>query len=112
MAGASNITLERTAGSRCSPAAASGEPADHTPRIAFLSATAFTPASVKEFEEALQEAGWVSGRNIVIEYRSAEGQYDRLPGLIEETPNAKGQSSPSDGRTTTRGSAAGSRTRR
>jgi putative ABC transport system substrate-binding protein len=32
----------------------------------------------------LQESGFVEGKNITIEYRSAEGRYDRLPDLVAE----------------------------
>ena len=34
--------------------------------------------------ERLRERGWVEGQNIVIEWRYAEGQYDRAPQLIAE----------------------------
>jgi putative ABC transport system substrate-binding protein len=63
------------------PAAA---PAARPPRVVFLSATALTPLAVQDFEAAMQELGWVQGRNIVIDFRSADGEYARLPALVEE----------------------------
>ncbi len=36
------------------------------------------------FEQALRERGWVTGENLVITYRYAEGKYDRLPALAGE----------------------------
>ncbi len=35
-------------------------------------------------DQGLAELGWVSGRNIVIEHRSADGHFDRLPALTAE----------------------------
>jgi putative ABC transport system substrate-binding protein len=34
--------------------------------------------------QALADAGYVDGRNVAIEFHSAEGQYDRLPAMISE----------------------------
>jgi putative ABC transport system substrate-binding protein len=34
--------------------------------------------------QSLAEAGYVEGRNLTIEYRFAEGQYERLPALAAE----------------------------
>ncbi len=38
---------------------------------------------VKEFWERLHQLGWVEGQNLV-EERSAEGRYERLPALMAE----------------------------
>jgi putative tryptophan/tyrosine transport system substrate-binding protein len=56
------------------------------PVIGYLSAGASAPtASVMAiFRQVLAEAGYVEGRNVAIEYRFAEGKYDRLPALAAE----------------------------
>ena len=36
------------------------------------------------FRQGLAEAGYLEGRNVAIEYRFAEGQYNRLPAMAEE----------------------------
>jgi putative ABC transport system substrate-binding protein len=39
---------------------------------------------VAAFVQGLKETGHIDGQNVAIEYRWAEGQYDRLPGLIAD----------------------------
>jgi putative ABC transport system substrate-binding protein len=51
-------------------------------RIGYLSAGAIPTGSA--FRQALRELGYVEGKNIVIEYRTAEGKYERLRDLAAE----------------------------
>src|SRR5437870_2979175 len=56
------------------------------PVIGFLSAVSPGPYAqrVAAFHEGLNEAGYVEGRNLAIEYRWAEERYDRLPALAAD----------------------------
>jgi putative ABC transport system substrate-binding protein len=57
------------------------------PVIGFLSATSldrYTSPLVAAFHHGLTESGFIEGRNVAIEYRWAEGHYDRLPALGTE----------------------------
>ena len=46
-------------------------------------------ANLNAFRQRLQELGYVEGRNLVIDYRSAEGRPDRFPALATELVNLK-----------------------
>jgi putative ABC transport system substrate-binding protein len=53
------------------------------PVIGYLNAAKPTPGMLDEFRNGLAEQGYHEGQNVLIEYRWAEGQYDRLPALAE-----------------------------
>src|SRR5262249_13728473 len=56
------------------------------PMIGFLSSRSEIDSalSVAAFRQALTEAGYFQGQNVAIEYRWADGQYDRLPRLAAD----------------------------
>jgi putative tryptophan/tyrosine transport system substrate-binding protein len=61
------------------------------PRIAYLGATSLTAnaARVEAFRQGLRELGYVEGKNIIIELRSAEGEQGRLPALVAKLVRLK-----------------------
>jgi putative ABC transport system substrate-binding protein len=61
------------------------------PRIGFLGATSPSAISARleAFRQGLRDLGYVEGKNIVIDYRWAEGKLDRLPGLAAELVHLK-----------------------
>jgi putative ABC transport system substrate-binding protein len=68
------------------PLAAAAQPAGKPHRIGFLgnSTAALEANLVQPFRDGLRELGYVEGRDIAVEYRWAEGQYERLPALVAE----------------------------
>ncbi len=74
------------------PLAAEAQQPAKVPRIGFLGgspATGFPNNYLEAFRQGLRELGYVEGRNITIEYRWAEGKYDRLPALAAELVQLK-----------------------
>ena len=65
-----------------------GAPAQNSsiPVIGFISGQSPGPWApyVAAFRSGLSETGYVEGKNVKIEYRWAEGRYDRVPGLVAE----------------------------
>jgi putative ABC transport system substrate-binding protein len=56
------------------------------PVVGFLNGASYDLSAhlVRAFHQGLGETGYVEGRNVLFEYRSAEGQYGRLPKLAAE----------------------------
>ncbi len=65
--------------------------AQKVPRLGFLSPASANSARarVEAFRLGLRGLGWVEGQTIAIDYRWAEGRYERLPGLAEELVRLK-----------------------
>src|SRR5262249_21188702 len=61
------------------------------PRIGFLigSSPSTISARIEAFRQGLRELGYVDGKNIVIEWRSADGKSDRLSALVAELVRLK-----------------------
>jgi putative tryptophan/tyrosine transport system substrate-binding protein len=77
LAGASTLLIR--------PLGAEGQ-SPRTVTVGFLSSgsQAIAKDFIASFREGLREAGFVDGQNVHIEYRWADGQYDRLPGLVND----------------------------
>ena len=61
------------------------------PRIGYLGGTSYSvnSARVEAFRQGLRELGYADGKNILIEWRFAEGKSDRLPSLAAELVRLK-----------------------
>jgi putative ABC transport system substrate-binding protein len=54
------------------------------PVVGFLSSASPAKAALAAFQKGLSDAGYIEGKNVTIEYRSANGHYERLSGLAAE----------------------------
>ena len=78
-----SITL--VLGGLFSPVAAEAQQAAKVPRIGFLVGNLAPNPHLREaLLQGLRDLGYVEGRNVVIEYRDAEGKLERLPALAAE----------------------------
>jgi ABC-type uncharacterized transport system substrate-binding protein len=78
-----------TFGTLAVPLGANAQQAGMVRRIGFLSAALPGPEVDDAFRQGLREHGYVEGQNLRIEWRFAEGSYDRLAGFAAELVGMK-----------------------
>jgi len=75
--------LSSAAGAVAWPLAARTEPFE-LPIVGFLHAGNERPRAVASFQKGLAEGGYVADGNVAFDFRWADGQFDRLPGLAAD----------------------------
>jgi putative ABC transport system substrate-binding protein len=86
-ASARSLFIAAKAGSKSSRSRTIAEPQQQPtkiPRLGYLIGAAFIPVRSEAVRQGLRQLGYVEGKNIFIEWRSAEGKLDRLPALAAE----------------------------
>ncbi len=73
-------------------------------RLGYLDAVSFSvnTARIEAFRQGLRKLGYIEGKNLFIEWRSADGKFDRLPALAVELVNLQVQVIVTAGRSATR----------
>ncbi len=66
------------------PRPADAEPATKTARIGYLASNLANKGPLEAFREGLRDLGYVEGRNLVIDYRDAQGKLEPLAQLAAE----------------------------
>jgi putative ABC transport system substrate-binding protein len=88
MIGRRRFLLTSLAGAVAAPLATDAQQAGKVYRIGYLSdgsaIDSDSKLGVEAFRQGLRELGWVEGRNIVIDFRFAEGSHGRLTNLAAE----------------------------
>ena len=83
---------------------AQAQQVEKIPRIGIVTLQTLSAVAARDeaFRRGLRELGYLEGKNILIEHRSAEGKLDRLPALMSEIVRLKVDIIVSHGPTTTR----------
>ena len=71
------------------PSAAGAQQVSRVSRVGYLAGISLAPRPAEEFRQGLHELGWVEGQNLIIDFRSADGSFDRLPDLAAELVRLK-----------------------
>src|SRR5205823_10143738 len=68
---------------------AEAQQAAKIPRVGILFIGGRDQPHLEAFKQGLRERGYMEGKNIVLEYRYAEGKFDRVPALVDELVRMK-----------------------
>src|SRR5262245_31061945 len=71
------------------PYPSQAQSAAKTPRIGILTIQSAPHPALEAFRQGLRDLGYVEGQSIVLEYRFAEGRFDRLPELAADLVRLK-----------------------
>src|SRR5262245_53588271 len=79
------------------PLAARAQQPAKVHRVGFIATTSpvselvapYPNNAARDFVQALRELGYIEGKNLVLEWRSAENRFERLPGLVAELVSLK-----------------------
>jgi putative ABC transport system substrate-binding protein len=66
------------------PSSSHAQAGAKTPRIGILTATSALNPALEVFRQGLRDLGYVEGQNIALEYRFADGRFERLPALAAD----------------------------
>src|SRR5690349_23010984 len=85
------IVAAFTIGVLITPSASQAQQRGHVPRVGYLgtSSASLEAELVKAFREGLRNHGYIEGQNIALEYRWAEGNYQRFPDLVADLVKLK-----------------------
>jgi putative ABC transport system substrate-binding protein len=88
---ASRVALTVTLGLTllAAPLAAEAQQAGRIPRVGVLATRTAGDARLEGLLQGLRDLGYVEGRNLLVEYRDAEGKTERLPALAAELVSLK-----------------------
>ncbi|MBI2996833.1 MAG: ABC transporter substrate-binding protein [Deltaproteobacteria bacterium] len=84
---AAGLILTLILGILAMPIAAEAQRQAKVPRLGYVSGSGDPSAAgphVEAFRQGLRDRGYIEGKNILVEYRYAEGKLDRVPGLVAE----------------------------
>ena len=84
------VLLALGAGVLAAPLVSRAQAPAGVPRIGYIALPSSTPnVRLAVFKEGMRELGYTEGKNFIVEYRSAEGKYDRYAALAAELVRLK-----------------------